>query len=362
MVKKSISLILVICMVLSITCVYAAAAQSGAISEDLSWELSTVGRLTISGKGDTIPDYSPESPAPWAKNAAQVKTLSLPNSLRHIGAYAFDGCAQLKKIDFGKTQTIGAYSFRMCGFEQIELPYTLSAVAPYAFSQCSALKTVTFHEIQYGALDVQKREGVTLIGEGAFSDCTALTALNSYLNNEAVVAHLPATLATVGKEAFSGCEQLSTIAFDNAGKNLTSLGEGAFAFCTALKAFDLPAGISTVPKDCFMSAGLQSVRLPANITAVGEDAFAFCDALTTVDVINNNCTFYHSENTTPDTAKLRVLKDAANAISYANRYKKPVEVLCTGRRTHSAGMFGKWSVSQKASAAARGALVRSCGS
>ena len=362
MLKKSISLILIICMVFGISCVYSAAAQGGEISEDLSWELSAIGRLTISGTGDTIPDYSPSNPAPWAASAAQVKTLSLPSSLRYIGAYAFDGCAQLKEINLTKIESIGAYSFNMCGFESIELPYTLKEVAPYAFTQCFSLKTVTFHELQYGAMDVQKKEGTAIIGEGAFSGCTALTALNSYLNNEAVVSRLPSTLKVVGKEAFSSCEALAGIGFADGGKNITSLGVGAFSFCISLKTFDIPSGIGTVPKDCFISTGLQSVKLPANITAVGEDAFAFCDALSTVDVYNNNCTFYDGENTTPDGAKLYVLKDAKNVIAYANRYQKPLEVLCTGRTRHSAGMFSKWSVSKKASAVARGELVRSCGS
>ena len=360
MFKKSISLILIMCMVFGITCVYSAAVQGGEIGENLSWELSTIGRLTISGTGDTIPDYSSENPAPWAQYAAQVKTLSFPGTLRHIGAYAFDGCAQLKEIDLGKIESIGAYSFSMCGFEAIELPYSLKEVAPYAFTQCFFLEKVIFHEIEYGGLGVQKKEGVSEIGECAFSDCPTLATLNSYLNDGAIVNCLPSTLACIGKEAFSGCEALRGVNFADSGKAVTALGEGCFTGCTSLRSITLPAGIGTVPKDCFMSTGLQSVKLPANITAVGKDAFAFCEDLSTIDVYNNNCTFYDGENTTPDTAKLCVLKGAAAVISYANRYQKPLEILCIGRIKHTAGMFTKWSVNKKASAVAQGELVRSC--
>ena len=357
MFKKSISLILIMCMVFGITCVYSAAVQGGEIGENLSWELSTIGRLTISGTGDTIPDYSSENPAPWAQYAAQVKTLSFPGTLRHIGAYAFDGCAQLKEIDLGKIESIGAYSFSMCGFEAIELPYSLKEVAPYAFTQCFFLEKVIFHEIEYGGLGVQKKEGVSEIGECAFSDCPTLATLNSYLNDGAIVNCLPSTLACIGKEAFSGCEALRGVNFADSGKAVTALGEGCFTGCTSLRSITLPVGIGSVPKDCFMSTGLQSVKLPANITAVGEDAFAFCEDLSTIDVYSNDCTFYDGENTTPDTAKLRVEYAAKKAISYASAYQKPYEVLCVGRGGHS---FGTSTVSKKASALTQGIITRRC--
>ena len=79
--KKIISILLITVLLLGAVCVPVNAAQGGAIGDDLSWELSTVGRLTISGTGDTIPDYSAASGAPWAQDASKVKTLSLPRKL-----------------------------------------------------------------------------------------------------------------------------------------------------------------------------------------------------------------------------------------------------------------------------------------
>jgi hypothetical protein len=51
-------------------------------------------------------------------------SLSLPESVRHIGTSAFDGCSKLSEI---------------------LLPQNLTSIAPYAFEYCTGLSSFLFH-------------------------------------------------------------------------------------------------------------------------------------------------------------------------------------------------------------------------
>ena len=307
--KKSVAVLLILCMVFGVCLIPSAAANSGDIGKKLHWSIpSGGGILSITGTGDTIPDYSRSNPAPWAAYAASITDISLTKSIKHIGAFAFYGCANLQKMDLITAlnqdrlsiESLGESSFEGCGIQSIQIPYTVSVVPKYCFAWCESLREVVFKEIRYGGLDTEVKEGVRDIGEGAFEGCTALTAAASIRNQEARQEQFPTTLETIGKNAFSGCESLAAVKFYDNGKDITCLGAGAFNNCRALNSISLPVGITEVSQECFMSTGLTALKLPANITRVGEDAFAFCTALKYADVYNNACSFFEGEETIPD--------------------------------------------------------------
>lgn len=357
MLKKSISLLLAVVLLCSALCFGAVAASSGQISEDLSWTLDTTGRLTISGSGAAMPDYSAENPAPWAASAGAVRALSLPGGLRYIGAFAFADCAHLESADLSRITALGQSAFARSGLRAAVLPYALKEIPESCFAQCDALESITFSEMhsgEYGA----RVEGTARIGAKAFEFCTALTTVTTRLGGaqSGTASGFPATLAELGEEAFSECRALAGISFADSGKAVKTIGAGAFSGCVALSSISIPAGISEIKENTFAQSGLASVDLPTNIEAVGTDAFAFCPALKRVDVRNNACTFAASENTTPDKAVLYVVFAAKNALSYAERYGKPVKVLCSGRKEQH--LMEK--TVDKASALKSGIIIQKC--
>ena len=357
MLKKSISLLLAVVLLCSALCFGAVAASSGQISEDLSWTLDTTGRLTISGSGAAMPDYSAENPAPWAASAGAVRALSLPGGLRYIGAFAFADCAHLESADLSRITALGQSTFVRSGLRAAVLPYALKEIPESCFAQCDALESITFNEMhsgEYGA----RVEGTVRIGAKAFEFCTALTTVTTRLGGaqSGTASGFPVTLAELGEEAFSECRALAGISFANSGKAVKTIGAGAFSGCVALSSISIPAGISEIKENTFAQSGLASADLPVTIEAVGTDAFAFCPALKRVDVRNNACTFAASENTTPDKAVLYVVFAAKNALSYAERYGKPVKVLCSGRNEQH--LMEK--TVDKASALKSGIIIQKC--
>lgn len=113
-------------------------------------------------------------------------------------------------------------------------------------------------------------EGITIIGDGAFSGCLAL---------KNVV--LPSTLTEIGKQAFSDCSSLKSIVIPPNVKKCDS----AFVGCDRLKSVTLSWGIKTVPENAFaFCKNLTKVDIPYTVTNIGEYAFENCINLTNINI------------------------------------------------------------------------------
>ena len=134
-------------------------------------------------------------------------------------------------------------------------------------------------------------EGVTSIGEAAFSWCTALTSVT-----------LPGSLRRIGANAFSYCltlgdidvpqgvEEIDAGAFTCCDSlksvtlpdTLTRLGQAAFFDCLQLETVNVPAGVTAIEKNTFRGTALARLPLHDAVTSVGEFAFASCPQLTDI--------------------------------------------------------------------------------
>ena len=127
-----------------------------------------------------------------------------------IGDYAFYQCNNLSgEVTFDancKTVLLGNYAFS--GNEtihQLTLPVTVKTVGAYCFANCTNLDTVIFSQgltsIMEGAFyncrtlhTITIPEGITTIENATFSECTNLG-----------IVILPQSLTTIGEEAFKNC-------------------------------------------------------------------------------------------------------------------------------------------------------------
>ena len=91
----------------------------------------------------------------------------------------------------------------------------------------------------YNNLNVKKvviEDGVTSIGERAFSNCSSLTNIT-----------IPNSVTSIGNDAFSYCKSLTSITIPD---NVTSIGEAAFGNCSSLTTISLSCK-STLKKSDF---------------------------------------------------------------------------------------------------------------
>lgn len=118
---------------------------------------------------------------------------------------------------------------------------------------------------------------VSSIGDGAFSFCSGLMSVS-----------LPNGLTAIGNKAFYGCTGLTSVKIPN---SVTSIKEGAFWGCTGLMSVTIPEGVASIGKGAFAACtGLTSVNIPHSVTFIGRRAFYGCSALTSV-IISNSVTY-----------------------------------------------------------------------
>jgi hypothetical protein len=112
---------------------------------------------------------------------------------------------------------------------------------------------------------------VTSIGEQAFGYCSALTS-----------ATIPNSVTSIRNRAFQECTALTSVTFGN---SVTSIGSDAFFNCSQLKEVTLPNSLTSIGSWTFYNcSSLTEVTIPNRVTSIGELSFYNCTGLTSVTI------------------------------------------------------------------------------
>ncbi len=99
--------------------------------------------------------------------------------------------------------------------------------------------------------------------------------------------HFPASLLTIGDEAFAGCTGLDgQLILPIA---LTELGTGAFGMCSQIRGeLVLPARLRSIESQLFTNmAGITSLVISSGLMSVAEDAFYACAGIESVTFLGS---------------------------------------------------------------------------
>ena len=211
----------------------------------------------------------------------QLTSVTLPDSLREIGEYAFQGSGITSIQIPEKVRVIETGNFSNCkSLKEITLNPEIETLGTSAFYNCTALEEINIPN------------NVDSIGSSAFSNCTTLTTVT-----------IPDRVRTIGNYAFSGCSQLKDLSI---GKSVQEIGSNAFEKCSALDSVYwnaenylkennmLPLGFSkiTFGKDvkripariCLNNSNLVQVNMADHIETIGESAFNGCSSLKNIEI------------------------------------------------------------------------------
>ncbi len=219
-------------------------------------------------------------------------TLTIANSVKEIGAYAFWYCTGFEALNLGNSvTTIDSYAFFECGgFKgSLVLPNSLTTIGESAFRDCRGFTgTVTIPS------------SVTSINGAVFNNCTGLDRLtvasdnptyDSRDNCNAVIEtatntlvcgiktfSIPNSVTAIGAKAFDSCSEFPIGAL-TIPSSVTSIGFCAFYNCRGITgSLIIPEGVNRIEDHAFYNCvGLTGVfAIPNTLTHIGEKVFTSC--------------------------------------------------------------------------------------
>ena len=183
------------------------------------------GYITIASSID-YPQYPVIAIAERAfQGCINLRTISLPSTIRSIGSWAFSRCNSLYKIN---------------------IPSNVMTISEGSFSGCTSLE------------NIELPNSITKIEDSAFSS-SGLTSIE-----------IPSSVKSIGAFAFDNCENLRRVVIPN---SIDKIDTHVFSNCH-LTNVELPNSITEIGLNAFRDNDyLQSIILPSSLKIIGNNAF-----------------------------------------------------------------------------------------
>ena len=227
-----------------------------------------------------------------------ISSVSIPTSVKTIGAQAFHLCKSLNTIVIPEgVENIGVSAFGFCrGAKSVKFPNSLKTIKSQAFEYCDKLDSICINNIESWCniefetypLYHNRRlflngdevtnliipSSVSKVNQYAFRGCSSI----KYVTMQDGVS-------IIGDYAFDGCPNLESVSLP---ESLISIGMCAFFDCKKINTVNLPNNVSTISHSAFSNCeSLESIVIPNSITVIESEVFKGCSKLTTITLSKN---------------------------------------------------------------------------
>ena len=203
---------------------------------------------------------------------AGCKNTIIPSSVKAIGNDAFCGCDCLSSITIpNSVTTIGEMAFTgCCGLTSITIPNTVKSIGDGAFSGCYFLRNKFINKSSLSDSDFW---GAIICAEetsdGLIIEDNTIVRCRPW----ATSITIPNGVTSIGNIAFSDCRSLTSLTIPN---SVTSIGEGAFGECTCQTSITIPHTVKSIGKNAF--SGCRGLKISLNCPTIS-NWFSYCDGL-----------------------------------------------------------------------------------
>ena len=240
-------------------------------------------------KSSEIVDSGTSNNMSWNLNGNGVLTISGTGNMPDYSStsqpwYKYRESIKQVKIGDGITG-IGDYAFSGCtNLTSVTIPGNVTSIEDYAFSSCKSLEELTIPE------------GVKKLGAKIIADTyiekikvpSTVTQCSSTYSNSLDWGSLAGDKVLTEVEFAEGMTKIPAYICENASSmekvvipsTVTDIGWSAFYGCTSLKGVSLPDGLTKIDNYAFdRCKSFTDVRVPKSVTSIGEYAFENCTSL-----------------------------------------------------------------------------------
>ncbi len=271
-------------------------------------------------------------------NVSDITFLSLPGSIKEITPYAFSDCSKLREVKINEGITrLSKDMFSGCtALDSVSLPSGLETLGAYAFSGCTSLRHIKLPsgletlgtEVFSGCTSlrhIKLPKELRTIDADAFKDCSSLKAIT-----------LPDSLRTVESNVFSGCNSLESISVEEGNKHFSSDGIALYnaskteliSFPCGIKEYRIPRTTTSIKSWAFSCCdSLRNIQFDDSTKLLlNKNAFYYCPNLNKV-VIGPNVDIEDSPFKNSHIKKLIVTRQKA-LFYYYEAYMRAL--ICNG--------------------------------
>ena len=295
--------------------------RCGVSPDNLKGDVVIPSTVKIDGKVYTVTEIEERA----FESCDNMKNITIPPSVKTIGAAAFKACFRLKDVEISNGVTrIEDRAFESCPLlTSVKIPSSVTSIGNFAFSSCwdligvklsSNVKSIgdmAFHGCEDLDLVINNTEWNVTVGRDAFqgcksvtweipdkestglqfevSDTTAVVVKGDYSKLDSVF--IPSkvkidgsvyTVTGIANNAFSNYKNLTYV---NVSEGVTNMGIATFSYCENLETVVLGEGIKKISSSLFNGcANLWDINIPASVTEIDGSAFEGCASLASIDI------------------------------------------------------------------------------